>query len=64
MMFDSELEMVLAKRELVRPVTIEKIRDGVVWTPEMLLESNSGRDRMKIWAISKIHQTSWSRGLH
>ena len=38
----------LANRELVSPVTSEKIRDGAVCTPVMLLESRAGRDRMKI----------------
>lgn len=50
-MFDSELESVLAKREFVNDVTTEKIRDGMVDTPEMLDEElRAGRDRMKICA--------------
>lgn len=47
-MFDRELEMVLANLELVSPVTTEKIRDGIVRTPVMSLESREGRERMKI----------------
>jgi len=47
-MFERELEIVLANLELVRPVTTEKIRDGIVRTPVMSLESREGRDRIKI----------------
>lgn len=46
-MLVSELAMVLAKRELVIPVTREKMREGMVLTGEMLV-SRAGRDRMNI----------------
>jgi hypothetical protein len=47
-MLDKELEMVLANRELVKPVTTEKILDGIVRTPVISSESREGRERMKI----------------
>ena len=47
-MLDREFETVLAKRELVSPVTREKMRDGAVCTPVMLLVSRAGRERIKI----------------
>ena len=48
-MLVSELVMVLAKRELVIPVTTEKMRAGMVWTGEMVV-SSEGRERMKTWS--------------
>lgn len=47
-MLERELEMVLANRELVKPVTTEKIRDGMVRTPVISSESSEGRERIKI----------------
>jgi len=55
-MLQMELERVFAKRELVRDVIREKIREGMVETPEtVLLGASFGLDRMKIW---------WERQLH
>jgi hypothetical protein len=53
-MFERELEMVLANLELVRPVTTEKIRDGMVRTPVMSFESRDGRERIKICMLAKM----------
>lgn len=62
-MFDNELESVLAKRELVNDVTIEKIRDGIVDTPEMLDEElSAGRDRIKICSEHQLKDRSPARG--
>ena len=60
-MFEMELDNVLAKRELVRDVTSEKRREGMVDTPDMLEEAccSAGRERMKI-CTSKIHLVSKS----
>lgn len=43
--------MVLANRELVREVTSEKIREGMVVTPEMVFACKAGRERMKIFQV-------------
>jgi hypothetical protein len=48
-MFESELEMVLAKRELVMYVTTEKSLLGRVDTPGMGSDCRDGRERMKIY---------------
>jgi hypothetical protein len=56
-MFESELEMVFAKRELVRPVTIEKTREGRVLTPVISVESRPGRDLMKIWHDQHVSES-------
>jgi len=47
-MLERELEIVLANRELVKPVTTEKIRDGMVRTPVISSESSEGRERINI----------------
>ena len=46
--------MVFANLELVRPVTTEKIRDGMVRTPVMSFESRDGRERMKICTSDEL----------
>jgi hypothetical protein len=49
--------MVLANLELVKPVTTEKIRDGIVRTPVISFESNEGRERMKIWQSDEASES-------
>ena len=58
-MFDIELERVLAKRELVREVTTEKRREGMVDTPEIQDEAccRAGRERMKICTIHRVSES-------
>jgi hypothetical protein len=56
LIFERELEIVLANLELVRPVTTEKIRDGMVRTPVMSFESRDGRERIKICASAKMRE--------
>jgi hypothetical protein len=53
-MLEREFEIVLANRELVRPVTTENIRDGIVRTPVISFESRDGRERIKIWRLGTI----------